>query len=70
VITCLALIKTAGFYVEIFGVTAFRTLEAVRPALFEQVLSALLFRPEIPLKFHKRHWLHLMPYYKAYELVG
>jgi hypothetical protein len=64
------LIKAAGFYVEMFGVAAFRALKAARPAFFEQVLSALLFRPEISLKFDKRHSYHLMTYYKAYELFG
>jgi hypothetical protein len=53
-----------------FGVPAFRALEAVWPAFFEQVLPALLFRSEIPLKFDKRHFSHLMAYYKAYELFG
>jgi hypothetical protein len=70
VITCLALIKIAGRYVEMFGVAAFRALEAVWPAFLKQVLPALFFRPEIPLKFDKRHLLHLMAYYKLYALIG
>jgi hypothetical protein len=50
-ITCLALIKIARLYVEMFRMTALRTLETAGPAFFEQVLSALFFSPEIPLKF-------------------
>jgi hypothetical protein len=69
VITCLALIKITGRYVEMLAVAAFRALEAAWPAFLKQVLPALFFRTEIPLKFDKRHLLHLMPYYKLYELI-
>jgi hypothetical protein len=53
VITCLALIKIAGRYVEMFGVAAFGALETVWSAFLQQVLPALFFRPEISLKFDK-----------------
>jgi hypothetical protein len=69
VIACLALIQITGLYVEMLGMAAFRALEAAWPAFFEQVLPALLFRTEIPLKFHKRHPYHLRINYKAYELI-
>jgi hypothetical protein len=52
-----------------FGAAAFRALETVWPAFFEQVLPALLFRAKILLKFDKRHLIHLRAYYKIYELI-
>ena len=58
-------IKIAGFDVEMLAAAAFRTLEALRPALFEQVLPALLLSSEIPLKFDKRHLSHLRAYYRG-----